>query len=134
MKRYASSEGSSPVRFGAIEQEYHRMGVERIVVSAKLDEENRDWLEYLKSSFYPFSITTSGLVNSLLTVLRLMAARDEINLTPEGLQLLSRKDRALGMRPQLPNVSPLPVLPESPKLIGPHSALLPEVQSEKKVR
>ena len=100
-------------------REFYLMGIERIVVSAKLDEANRDWLEYLKAGFYPFVITTSGLVNSLLTVLRLMAARNEISLTPESLQVLTRRDRQLGMQPKVPNISPLQVLPGIPEMIGP---------------
>lgn len=107
------------------------MGVERIVVAAKIDQANRDWLEYLKAGFYPFSITTSGLINSLLTIIRLMAARNEIALTPESLQAFLRKDRVLGMRAPFPRESELPVLPVLPEPAPPQAVLFRDEKKKK---
>jgi len=104
------------------------MGMERVVIAAKVSEENRAWLEYLKASFFPFEITNSGLINSLLTVVRLMSARNQITLTPESLQLLLRKDCVLG----LPSPFPLkPGLPGLPEAAGPKAATAPDITTER---
>jgi hypothetical protein len=65
------------------------VGIERKIVSAKIDTENDEWLERIKAGFYPFSITRSSLVNACLTFLRLKTLSGEIALTRAMLAMCS---------------------------------------------
>lgn len=61
------------------------MGIEKVTMTAKVDIENRIWLEGLRQNVFPF-VTMSALINLLFTYLRLSNASGAIRLTPQGLQ------------------------------------------------
>lgn len=65
------------------------MGIERSTVTAKVDLDNRLWLEGKRQNDFSW-VTLSTLINLLFTWMRLSEAAQRIHVTPAGLQDLQR--------------------------------------------
>lgn len=64
------------------------MGVERVMVSSKLDRENAEFLDEIAANFKPYEVSQSSLVNTLLRVIRRLHYEGKLDLEPRALQAL----------------------------------------------
>lgn len=70
------------------------MGIERSMASAKYSPENMDFLREVERSLWPYEISQSSLMNSLLDILRRLHRKGDIDLTPAALQASLRTERS----------------------------------------
>lgn len=61
------------------------MGIERVPLTAKVDIENMIWIEGLRSNVF-LGVSRSGILNLLLTWLRLAHAAGDITLSHESVK------------------------------------------------
>lgn len=74
------------------------MGVERVMVSSKLDRENAEFLDEIAANFKPYEVSQSSLVNTLLRVIRRLHYEGKLDLEPRALQALMGTETLPGRR------------------------------------
>jgi len=57
------------------------MGIERVTIAARIEPENAMWLEGMRENHFPY-LSRSGMLNLLLTWMRLANHNGVISLTP----------------------------------------------------
>lgn len=62
------------------------MGIEKSMASAKYSPENMDFIREIERSLWPYELTQSSLMNSLLDILRRLHGKGDIDLSPAALQ------------------------------------------------
>lgn len=70
------------------------MGIEKSMASAKYSSENMDFLREVERSLWPYEISQSSLLDSLLTILRRHVRKGDIDLSPGALQASLRTERS----------------------------------------
>lgn len=68
------------------------MGIERITIAARIAPENVLWLEGMRQNHFP-GLSRSGMLNLLLTWLRLANQAGFIRLTPEAVNVYVAANR-----------------------------------------
>ena len=66
------------------------MGIERQVVSSKMNAENLEFLAFLSEQIQPYEISLSSLINLCVSIVRTLFIKGEIALNPRALQVLLR--------------------------------------------